>query len=1726
MMQNYSYKVKNILKRHKNHTRYIIVFFLLSAFVVSFVCSALMKPAVSMTNNDYLDENAYESEDLSNISFDMEDNPTLLANATDGYPITSGKYEESDWYTGGSLGIAGDFHMFAFDQLILNQHLNGNFATPNLVIKIVAATIGPNQKIREKMLSIAQNSISVWGSYPSHGTWQNVSDFYIPKDINVSSLKPLTLDNIKFYDDNGVNLQEQKNQSWNVNLENLSFSVKHADNYIDFSSYKTKYQQMSNSYSKLQSNVEFNNGNINLPDSSVQAQNILNITASDFNSIKDAFLISGIDWSDGQYQNNQTLVINVDLAGQTDFAFNKAVTYSYKGSTDKPISNGGEESLFKGTNILWNFYDSSETDGVYKGKIHNTAIINGQFLAPGADVKLDVTFNGNAIANKIVINQESHRADYLGAVITENKISVTAKKEWLDNGSESHSAVMVNLYQSTKPRLSGDYILSNSALYKENVALNEGNNWQHQWENLPNHDSDGNTYYYYIVETNKPSDYGTAYLNNGVGKSNGTITVKNYKPEYTELTVEKKWFDRNGNSISSPTDEIEFKLYQSTFNASEKPGDAELYPNETDAIHKLNSSNNWSTTIGNLPPVNEKGENLYYYVEETSVENYKATYEKNGNTITIKNKKNDGGLEINKQWVDKDGNPTSPTVNNITVNLKRTLTASSQTTSSGTGSDTREDGLEIVGSVNLKRVKLNNANQDTNLGKVIDITSSDAKSPVTNWKKVSKIKIKINAGSSALQLNLRYNVTDQIYTGTEINNIQNNQEIDIDNLTTSNIAAVVNYDDNNGFDVDIEFLAPITQKYTLNIDWNGVASEDDIFVAELYECDTTSDVGTSVASVSLKPDTNSTNFDGYELISDKYYYVKVKDNSVKDGYTVFGLPTSKIKGDASVTSDISCIGSNGAVSGAPSDAESVAGYQNIVLNAANGWSYRIEELPFVNASNQTYYYYFEEVVPNGAEYIPIQYSGNGVSLSTDSTKTINLTNMITGDTPESTNIQINVEKIWRGFDSKPNSITVQLQRSSDNGNTWTDVSGKSATLDESNQWKCSFIDLPKKSDDDSVTYQYKVVEKNIPVGYNVSYSSDKMTESGTVTITNTLKSLELAVNKKWIDNNSSNRPDITLTLQRKLSDSGTWQDYASVQPTPTKNGSTWTYTYSNLPAYDTNGTTKYYYRVVEKSNPSGYVKVSSDSNGVAIDSTDKTITIINIKTLSLNLTKNWSDPDTQHNDITVEIHRSTNPNDVPKQTFITVTSTSMSASATSTTILTTTTAPTTKTYVFNNLPQNNKPTNGGDYIASVSNSFKYKLNSSDSYTNGTISSDGSSTISNVPADNSYIKYQVGAVYKLDLTRIKSGDTVTFKFNSDNKDNTNFGYYSNNSGGFVGFTKSSDNTYSVKITDDISHYEFQCWSNELEITDTSSLSFTANGMSSLIEVSVTAASAPSGNVLSGTITDYSSSPVIELAQTQIRKAKFTFSGNQWDEAKIKIKKSTNETKKIKLGFFSNNNSNICIEDDRSETDADWSNWVEENSYSISGQQRVFKDNSITFTFTDDVDSIQIEIIKPDYKFTSIEYVVSDDSTAQFKSAFKISGLNLLASNQGSNSNTDATLVQEVTLGSNNSWTKTISDLPMYDESGNVYYYWVEEKFVNGYQSSYQYGDSPGDTGYITGNNGNITILNTKVTSGSIEMPSTGGKGINDYRNAGIIMMTASAGIYIALKILKKKSMEFK
>ena len=53
-----------------------------------------------------------------------------------------------------------------------------------------------------------------------------------------------------------------------------------------------------------------------------------------------------------------------------------------------------------------------------------------------------------------------------------------------------------------------------------------------------------------------------------------------------------------------------------------------------------------------------------------------------------------------------------------------------------------------------------------------------------------------------------------------------------------------------------------------------------------------------------------------------------------------------------------------------------------------------------------------------------------------------------------------------------------------------------------------------------------------------------------------------------------------------------------------------------------------------------------------------------------------------------------------------------------------------------------------------------------------------------------------------------------------------------------------------------------------------------------------------------------------------------------------------------------------------------------------------------------------------------------------------------------------------------------------------------------------------------NNNNLTVTN-KLKTTNTTMPSTGGIGTHPYRNAGILMMICSGGIYVSLRALRKK-----
>lgn len=274
------------------------------------------------------------------------------------------------------------------------------------------------------------------------------------------------------------------------------------------------------------------------------------------------------------------------------------------------------------------------------------------------------------------------------------------------------------------------------------------------------------------------------------------------------------------------------------------------------------------------------------------------------------------------------------------------------------------------------------------------------------------------------------------------------------------------------------------------------------------------------------------------------------------------------------------------------------------------------------------------------------------ALAENVTKVSSNTNIsVTNTVYEKKNLQIGVTKQWSP--SKPDGVSgvvVELQRKASNSNDWTaypenNTAKSQKTLNDGNSWKANWNDLPNQNVDNTgrISYTYRVVEVgyvkadgttvvsiqndkfalanaqgNADGLYEASYVNQELTKDGTVQITNTYKqltSIELTPEKKWegdIDSQTQNpfveRPkSITLQLQQKLGENGTWVSMEGKTLTLTKNDqsqydkSTWksdSKKFENLPEkvirVNADGSyteQKYYYQLVEI----GYTPNGSDT---------------------------------------------------------------------------------------------------------------------------------------------------------------------------------------------------------------------------------------------------------------------------------------------------------------------------------------------------------------------------------------------------------------------------------------------------------------------------------------------------------------------------------------------------
>ena len=233
--------------------------------------------------------------------------------------------------------------------------------------------------------------------------------------------------------------------------------------------------------------------------------------------------------------------------------------------------------------------------------------------------------------------------------------------------------------------------------------------------------------------------------------------------------------------------------------------------------------------------------------------------------------------------------------------------------------------------------------------------------------------------------------------------------------------------------------------------------------------------------------------------------------------------------------------------------------------------------------------------------------------------TVNLTTNETGNYTAYNNTtvvptSINVTKIWHDGDNagntRPDNITVELLADG--------VSFRNATLNITNDWKYTFMELPLYNGTNLINYTLReFTVANYTVVITSGANREFIIENTLVTVVN--------VTKIWDDaNNTLNTRPANITVEL-------FGDGISVGNGTLNASNDWKYTFTDLPVY--NGTNVINYTIREVTVPNYIV------NTTKVDNT--TYVIVNTLVTDINITKIWNDGNntgnTRPDSITVEL---------------------------------------------------------------------------------------------------------------------------------------------------------------------------------------------------------------------------------------------------------------------------------------------------------------------------------------------------------------------------------------------------------------------------------------------------------------------------------------------------------
>lgn len=1313
-----------------------------------------------------------------------------------------------------------------------------------------------------------------------------------------------------------------------------------------------------------------------------------------------------------------------------------------------------------------------------------------------------------------------------GEVSILNSAGLTIRKEWKnsDNTAMAESDIPVDtvafqLYgmkdgvQTTEPIYTGELKKADGwkLTVPDNITLTGYDSFKIMEVNT------GESLYGYII-----SD--VYNVQNGTGEIK--LINKNNTPTTVQVEATKVWGD--GADLHT-SDSVSIQLYRATRNLTNSeiaaleqgtiPANTELVTGEANVT--LSAANQWKHTWSNLPYKGDSGRYFYYPIEvsktvnngQTYVSSYSRADRAASQEITITNKI-PGSFTINKSWQNSDGTAITQ---NLPESIQVELYKRAVSSSGGSSGDSNDDSNNTEGNKPTRTVKIMAVGDSITDG----YSEQDGYRKYFYHRLVDQKKYSIDMVGSKDGWTATWDFDDGTYSydpantgysGYTIQSYQYNNQNRIGILET--ISSGEKKDIIQTTSPEIVLLMIGTNDIMDSYKMDEIQARLQALVDEIYR--QKSDVTLMIMSplpidapVSgwLQQDTMNTNIktcmtaikkivDAEKAAGKKCEYLATNELFTKQtdytaylndychpnraGYTLMGnyladaVDSYLRTGSVNVDSSTGTITAETNISGLPSDfTTNPSAYQLVgtySVTAAQNWTLSIPNL------EEGYAYYVKEVDQTG--WTP-NYAHNGQLA--DNNQAIEITNTKTVE-----KVSVSVEKQWRDASSATHGdISVKLYRRLEDGN-WETEPVRTATLLSADSWKYTFADLEKTNADGTKLYYYKVVENPIS-GYQAVYSDDNTngvngnTASTPLVITN-VKVFALSVQKTWAETPTANAK-IQVELHRST-------DLNQV-PDRVKNQLQPTVPVIKLSAASTSVTVGETLQII--SSIDGVTYSSMNEEIATVDATTGLVTAKKAGSVTIKAAKEGCTEGTI--DLTV-----TEGSSEKEYQF-------SDATAGDTIIVTVTGTP-------------NTEINGCfGYNGTGSTNGWYQ----DEFGNRTIGSDGTLTLEHTVRDtytggNIYFKvwHNNAAVSKVEhtvqhpvraitltasATTLKVGGTVTLTSNVDG-----VAYSSSNE---QIATVSADGVVtgvgagSVTITATKNGYT----DGTIDLTVTSD-SGGDDSKSQVVKLKGISANDDKNGVHVIYFENGKTSADVESIRIDAENVQVT----GWSGSTIALVKHVDnpnyEANSLHFGEIADKQVFIFNKSDKWGTDR--------IALYIAVYGTLKMDVNVTITYA----STSSQSLSTPRRAVSAAAVEEDN-------AFLLYGAEEPVAYAASS--TDPTYVDVVTISQTDSWQKAFENLPVYDENGTRYYYWVEETDVqpggtNTYDIRYAFEDADDDTTFAINaehpGNAVARIQNTKTTDESYTLPSTGGIGMTRYYLIGLLLMGGS-GLVICYQFRRKR-----